>query len=96
MRAHLSAIGCNGQEISQAHLAAIRCDGLITRHTMFHSLGPDECVALFPGPRPAFRNTGNEEAGEREHVLGVSTCPVSTISKWLTVSKWWTIPVDVK
>ena len=36
--------------------------------------------------------SGNEEPGEREHVLGVSICPVSTVSKWLTVSKWWTIP----
>ena len=26
--AHLAAIGCNGQEISQAHLAAIGCNGL--------------------------------------------------------------------
>ena len=64
---------------------------------MFHSpVGPDKCVALFPGPHPAFRNPGNEEAGEREHVLGVSIYLVSTLSKWLTVSKWWTIPVDVK
>ena len=51
------------------------------------------CVASFPGPRPAFRNPWNEEAGEREHVLGVRICPVSTVSKWLTVSKWWTIPM---
>ena len=29
MRAHLAAIGCNGQEISRAHLAAIGCNGLI-------------------------------------------------------------------
>ena len=29
----------------------------------------------------------NEEAGECEHVLGVCMCPVSTISKWLTVQK---------
>ena len=29
VRAHLAAIGCNGQEISQAHLAAIGCNGLI-------------------------------------------------------------------
>ena len=28
MRAHLAAIGCNGQEISRAHLAAIGCNGL--------------------------------------------------------------------
>ena len=48
-------------------------------------------IASFPGPRPAFRNPGNEEAGEGEHVLGVRICPVSTVSKWLTVSKWWTI-----
>ena len=30
MRAHLAAIGCNGQEISRAHLAAIGCNGLNT------------------------------------------------------------------
>ena len=30
MRAHLAAIGCNGQEISWAHLAAIGCNGLRT------------------------------------------------------------------
>ena len=28
VRAHLVAIGCKGQEISQAHLAAIGCNGL--------------------------------------------------------------------
>ena len=28
VRAHLAAIGCNGQEISRAHLAAIGCNGL--------------------------------------------------------------------
>ena len=51
------------------------------------------CVASFPGPLPAFRNPWNEEAGEREHVLGVRICPVSTVYKWLTISKWWTIPM---
>ena len=40
---------------------------------------PDECVASFPGPHPAFHNPGNKEAGECEHVLGVSTCLVSTV-----------------
>ena len=50
------------------------------------------CVASFPGPHSAFCNSGNEEAGEREHVFGVCICPISTVSKWLTVSKWWTIP----
>ena len=29
VRAHLAAIGCNGQEISRAHLAAIGCNGLM-------------------------------------------------------------------
>ena len=29
VRAHLAAIGCNGQEISRAQLAAIGCNGLI-------------------------------------------------------------------
>ena len=28
-RAHLAAVGCNGQEIARAHLAAIGCNGLI-------------------------------------------------------------------
>ena len=28
-----------------------------------------------------------------EDRLGVHICPVSTVSKWLTVSKWWTIPM---
>ena len=32
MRAHLAAIGCNGQEISRAHLAAIGCNGLRVRY----------------------------------------------------------------
>ena len=50
-------------------------------------------IASFPGPRPALHNPGNEEAGGHEHVLGVHICPVSTVSKWLTVSKWWTIPM---
>ena len=27
-RAHLAAVGCNGQEIARAHLAAIGCNGL--------------------------------------------------------------------
>ena len=29
-RAHLAAVGCNGQEITRAHLAAIGCKGLIS------------------------------------------------------------------
>ena len=33
MRAHLAAIGCNGQEISRAHLATIGCNGLIMKQT---------------------------------------------------------------
>ena len=41
----------------------------------------------------AFCNPWNEEAGECEHVLGVRICPVSIVSKWLTISKWWTIPM---
>ena len=48
---------------------------------------------LLPGPCPAFRNPGNEEAGECEHMLGVHICLVSTVSKWLTISKWWKIPM---
>ena len=40
---------------------------------------PDKYVASFTSPRPAFRNAGNKEAGERKHVLGVSTCPISTV-----------------
>ena len=30
---------------------------------------PNECIASFPATHPAYRNPGNEEAGEREHVL---------------------------
>ena len=39
------------------------------------------CVASFPGPRPALRNPGNEEAGGQVHVLGICICPVSTVVK---------------
>ena len=49
--------------------------------------------SLVPRPPPSFRNPWNEEASEREHVLGVRICLVSTVSKWLTVSKRWTIPM---
>ena len=38
MRAHLAAIGCNGQEISRAHLAAIGCNGLIHLGSVFRQL----------------------------------------------------------
>ena len=31
-RAHLAAVGCNGQEIARAHLAAIECNGLTNLH----------------------------------------------------------------
>ena len=66
---------------------------IIYGHAIFHSpvlCAPRRMRCLVPRPPPS--NPGNEEAGEREHVLGVSICPVSTVSKWLTVSKWWTIP----
>ena len=48
--------------------------------------------SLVPRTTPSFSQSGNEEAGESEHMLGVCICPVSTMSQWLTVSKWWTIP----
>ena len=38
-RAHLAAVGCNGQEITRAHLAAIGCKGLSAkedRESCFH------------------------------------------------------------
>ena len=74
---------------STVTFAAHACRGLTTRHI---SLTCAQFVASFPGPRPPFRHPGNEDSGEREHVLGVSVCPLSIVSKWLTVLKWWTIP----
>ena len=50
-------------------------------------------TASFPGPRPTFHNPGNKEASGCKHMLGVHICPVFTVSKWLTVSKWWAIPM---
>ena len=54
MRAHLAAIGCNGQEISRAHLAAIGCNGLIASDIPDRKLeiprvglaGPDQEAAI--------------------------------------------------
>ena len=40
MRAHLAAIGCNGQEISRAHLAAIGCNGLMFCNSCFCTFFP--------------------------------------------------------
>ena len=57
----------------QVRVGAFGC--FDTNNTLHSPVRPDECVASFSGPRPAFRNPGNEEAGEREHVLGVSICP---------------------
>ena len=33
-RAHLAAVGCNGQEITRAHLAATECNGLTIMETI--------------------------------------------------------------
>ena len=41
MRAHLAAIGCNGQEISRAHLAAIGCNGLSVLSTQIQCVLQD-------------------------------------------------------
>ena len=54
-------------------------------------------VTLSPRPSPPFLYCKRSKlepgtAWERGYVLGVSICPVSTVSKWLTVSKRWTIP----
>ena len=46
--------------------------------------------SLVPRPPSSFSQSW-QRGSWCEHVFWVHICPVSTISKWLTILKWWTI-----
>ena len=58
---------------------------LVTRQMAVHG-----CIASFPDPHPAFSQSW--EWGGWWTWTQV-WCPHIPLSKWLTVSKWWTIPM---